>query len=138
MEAGVVIDKEGQPIHWHVPPGRTAGSLPDSRQLWHVLWTNRERLLGIAHSHAGQGEPGPSWEDVTTFSALELALGRRLDWWITSADAVVVMRWVGPEKYAYRTALLSEEPAWVAHLRELSNEDPRIGPSKGGAQRAEE
>jgi hypothetical protein len=119
MEAAVVIDEAGEPIHWHVPPGRTAGSLPDSRQLWDVLWTNRERLRGVAHSHPGGGKPGPSWEDITTFSAVELALGRRLDWWITSADAVVVVRWVGPDKYAYGAELLATEPSWVARLREL-------------------
>jgi len=119
MEAGVVIDRDGEPIHWHVPAGRTAGSLPDSRELWDVLWSNRDRLAGVAHSHPGGGIPGPSHEDVTTFSAVELALGRRLDWWITSADAVVVLRWQGPDKYDYRAERVDPEPAWTARLRLL-------------------
>jgi hypothetical protein len=119
MEAAVVIDHEGTPIHWHVPPGRTAGSLPDSRELWDVLWNHRDRLSGVAHSHPGGGIPGPSHEDVTTFSAVELALGRRLNWWITSADAVVVARWQGPDRYDYRSDRVDPEPTWAEKLRRL-------------------
>jgi proteasome lid subunit RPN8/RPN11 len=95
------------------------GSLPDSRELWDVIWKHRERLAGVAHSHPGGGVPGPSHEDVTTFSAVELALGRRLDWWITSADAVVVGRWEGPHKYDYRAERVEPEPAWTERLRSL-------------------
>jgi hypothetical protein len=120
IEAGVVVDLEGQPLHWHLPPGRSGGALPDSRDLWDVIWTNRERISGIAHSHPGQGVPGPSFEDVTTFSAIELALGRRLDWWITSADRVALVRWRGPAKYDYDAEPLESEPSWVAELRRLS------------------
>jgi hypothetical protein len=119
MEAGVVLDREGLPLHWHVPAGRTTGSLPDSRELWDVLWANRNALSGFAHSHPGSGIPGPSHEDVTTFSAVELALGRRLDWWITSGDAVVVVRWRGPGSYDYAAELVAEEPAWASRLRVL-------------------
>jgi hypothetical protein len=119
-ETGVVIDRNGSPIHWHAPAGRTGGSLPDSRELWDVLWSSRERLGGVAHTHPGGGVPGPSREDITTFSAVELALGRCLDWWIASADAVVVVRWVGPGTYDYEVSRLAEEPAWTARLRELS------------------
>jgi hypothetical protein len=119
-ETGVVIDRVGSPIHWLVPAGRTGGSLPDSRELWDILWNNRNRLGGVAHTHPGGGIPGPSWEDVTTFSAVELALGRCIDWWIASADAVVVARWAGPGKYDYAVSAVSAEPAWTARLRELS------------------
>jgi hypothetical protein len=123
IEAGVVIDKSGEPLFWHLPPGRTAGSLPDSRPLWDVLWDafNADTLLGFAHSHPGSGVPGPSYSDVTTFAAVEAALGKRLDWWITSSDRVVQLRWAGPDKLSYRSTLV-ETPSWAAELRRLSQE----------------
>jgi hypothetical protein len=120
IEAGVVVDLEGEPLHWHLPPGRSAGSLPDSRELWDVIWTNRQRISGIAHSHPGSGVPGPSHEDATTFSAIELALGRRLSWWITSSDRVVRVQWRGPDPYDYVTEVLERDPPWVGELRHLS------------------
>lgn len=120
MEAGVVIDLNGEPLFWHVPANRNEAALPDSRSLWDVLWENRDNLAGFAHSHPGGGVPGPSYTDVTTFSAIELGLGRQLDWWITSDTSIVVLRWEGPHKYTYRPIVLEAEPVWVPRLRELS------------------
>jgi hypothetical protein len=120
IEAGVVVDLEGEALFWHLPPGRSAGALPDSRELWDVIWENRQRIAGIAHSHPGSGVPAPSYEDVTTFSAVDLALGRRLDWWITSTDHVVLLRWHGPGPYDYAAERLDSDPRWVAELRRLS------------------
>jgi proteasome lid subunit RPN8/RPN11 len=120
IEAGVIIDLDGEPLHWHLPAGRTSASIPDSRELWDVLWTNRERIAGFAHTHPGSGIPAPSHEDVTTFSAVELALGRRLDWWIASADRLAVVRWRGPDNYDYGTEPLEVDPSWATELRRLS------------------
>lgn len=124
IEAGVVIDKGGQPLFWHLPEGRTAGSLPDSRTLWQVIWSafKENTLLGFAHSHPGSGVPGPSYSDVTTFAAVEAALGKRLDWWITSEDHLILLRWSGPDRFAYRATVPMEEPPWVTELRRLSSE----------------
>jgi hypothetical protein len=69
MEAGVVVDRAGLPLHWHIPEGRTAGALPDSALLWDVLWTRRHELAGFAHSHPGRGAPAPSTADLSTFAA---------------------------------------------------------------------
>ena len=120
IEAAVVIGLEGEPLYWHLPPGRSAGSLPDSRELWDIIWENRELIAGGAHTHPGRGVPGPSREDVTTFSAVELALGRRLAWWIVSSDCVAVVRWQGPEAYDYVVEVLERDPGWVTELRRLS------------------
>lgn len=124
IEAGVVVDKIGQALFWHLPEGRTAGSLPDSRGLWEVIWDafKADTLLGFAHSHPGSGVPGPSYSDVTTFAAVEAALGKRLDWWIASSDHVVLLRWAGPDKLSYRSTIVTEAPSWVAELRRLSQE----------------
>jgi hypothetical protein len=119
MEAGVVVDRAGLPLHWHLPEGRTAGSLPDSALLWDVLWTRRHEIAGFAHSHPGRGAPAPSIVDLTTFAAVEAALGRRLDWWITSEDELVVVRFVDLEG-GYRSARLGASPAWLAPLRAAS------------------
>lgn len=122
IEAGAVIGEERQVLHWHLPAGRTGGSLPDSRELWDVLWKNRATLRGVAHSHPGSGLPGPSQEDVTTFAAVEAALGRRLCWWITSEDTLVAFHWVGPDRHDYKGFIIQNtaEPAWVRELRKLS------------------
>lgn len=131
IEAGVVLDLKGEPLHWHLPPGRSVGGLPDSRRLWDVIWENRDNISGIAHSHPGKGKPGPSYEDVTTFSAIEAALGRRLDWWIVSAGDcnTTLLRWVGPGKYTYQEpgdVLIRMGPGkWIGKLVELSNENER-------------
>jgi hypothetical protein len=92
--------------------------------LWQVLWDafQEDTLLGFAHSHPGSGVPGPSYSDVTTFAAIEAALGKRLDWWITSSDHVVVIRWSGPDKISYRATIVTEAPSWVAELRRLSQQ----------------
>jgi len=122
MEAGVVI-VGGKPAFWHLPEGRSSGSLPDSRSLWDVLWENRGRLDGFAHSHPGGGWPGPSMEDLTTFRAVEKALGRMLNWWIVSQDHMVVLRW-SPAGHAEQLKYVMEpeyrEPDWVWKLREHS------------------
>lgn len=127
VEAGVIIDKSGQPLFWHLPEGRTGGSLPDSRKLWDVIWDafQADTLLGFAHSHPGSGIPGPSYEDVTTFAAIESALGKRLDWWITSSDHVAHVYWAGPDKLSYRSTIVTEAPSWVAELRRLSEQGQR-------------
>ena len=133
IEAGVVVDKNGQPLFWHLPEGRTAGGFPDSRALWQALWDafKEDTLLGFAHSHPGSGIPSPSYSDVTTFAAVKAALGKRLDWWITSADHVVLLRWGAPDKhqetpnphfFSYHSTIVTEAPSWVAELRHLSQQ----------------
>ena len=124
MEAGAVIGSGGDAIFWHAPSGRRGGALPDSRELWDVLWQNRAAIQGFAHSHPGSGVPGPSYEDVTTFAAVEAALGRRLVWWIVSSDRVSVVIWCGPDKLSYAGESVCREPSWVKKLRELSEIQP--------------
>jgi len=122
MEAGVVISLDGEPLYWHLPGNRTNVALPDSRSLWDIVWENREKIAGIAHSHPGAGVPGPSYEDVTTFSAIERALGRRLTWWITSADNAITAVWQGPDKYSY-ICKLCKELEWMKTLRQISERE---------------
>lgn len=128
IETGVLVNKQGEPIHWHLPPGRNVGYLPDSRDLWDIIWENRDNIQGFAHSHPGSGDTGPSWEDLTTFSAVERALGRRLWWWITSYDRLIALQWEGPGQYDYRIERLDRDleayASWLEELRALSYNTP--------------
>lgn len=124
LEACVVVGFDGEPVHWHLPPDRTACALPDSRQLWAVLWANRASLQGVAHSHPGRGVPAPSHQDLTTFAGVELGLGRRLVWWIASKDSLVTVLWAGPGRHDYVVlpiSLLQEQRfRWLPELRRTS------------------
>lgn len=120
-EAAIVLDKSGSPLHIHTPEDRTAVKVPDSLDLWTVLWDNMENLSGVAHSHPGYGLEGlgPSYEDVTTFQPCEAALGR-LDWWIANGDSLILVRWVGPDLLDYAHLPVLMEPPWVHTLRKIS------------------
>jgi hypothetical protein len=122
-EAGVLINLEGEVLYWHLPEDRQSVILPDSPTLWDIIWTNRAYITGFAHSHPGNGWPGPSQMDLTTFKAIEDGIGRNLKWWITSSDHLVVIRRnpdEGEGKPKYLIRKLDTEPSWVRKLRELS------------------
>lgn len=121
IETGVLVNLDCEPIYWHLPHNRTSVLLPDSRDLWDVIWEHKDNLLGFAHSHPGSGTPGPSHEDLTTFAAVESALGKRLVWWITSQDVFVELCWTGPEKLKYGRGPSLYEPEWMNELRQKSN-----------------
>lgn len=135
IEAGLVIGANGEILHEHTPLGRTGTWMPDSPDLWDVLWAAHQanNLLGFAHSHPGSGIPDPSHTDITTFTAVEAGLGRPLHWWIISSDHVVLLnRDDGARnKFAYRQypttiidlvylSHLVDCPTWFGRLRELS------------------
>lgn len=121
IEVGLVVGWHHHALYWHLPPGRSGGSLPDSRKLWDVLWEQRHHLTGFAHSHPGAGVPGPSWEDLTTFAAVEAALGRQLWWWIVNLEGTVLLVWCGPGKHDYAIQPV-KDPPWANELRRLSTE----------------
>lgn len=117
-EAAIVIDHDGRPVHWHLPPGRTAVAIPDSRDLWDVLWKHRDRVGAVAHTHPGAGIPLPSKEDLTTFAACEAALGKRLRWWIVTRSHARCYAWSGPERLDYEPCRdTDEDPEWIETLR---------------------
>lgn len=118
IEVAVLVDKNHQPLFWL--PG-FSGEVPDSSALWNCIWRNRDDILGVAHSHPGSGRPTASLIDVTTFSAIERGLGRRLTWWITSSDSWVQLQWYGPEDIVYCSSIPTiPEPEWLLKLREMS------------------
>ena len=116
IETALVYGSDHKILHWHLPAGRTGGSIPDSPDLWNVLWDNRRLVMGVAHSHPGTGVPSPSWTDLTTFAAIESGLGKRLYWPILSEDSYTLVEW--EESFScYSQVQISDEPPWAYELR---------------------
>jgi hypothetical protein len=88
IETAMVFTKDGRSFYWHDIKGRTAGFIPDSRVLWDVIWIWRDVLGGVAHTHLCDGPSAPSPTDITTFRAIESALGRNLIWPIVTMTHV--------------------------------------------------
>jgi len=128
MEAAVLLDAEGNPLHWHAPKDRTVVSLPDSSDLWGAIWKRRDLAAALAHTHPGRGLTGPSGTDMTTFDAIERGLGKALIWLIATEDRLVRVRRVrldGPRAHPELRWLTEEDttfprPLWIPRLRELS------------------
>ena len=52
------------------------------------IWSNRDRIGGVAHTHPWEGTTSPSSTDLTTFAAIEAGLGKRLYWPIVTMTHV--------------------------------------------------
>ncbi|MCK9567620.1 hypothetical protein M0R72_01560 [Candidatus Pacearchaeota archaeon] len=128
MEAGVLLGPNNSVIHWHTPNARSGGSLPDSVDLWQIIWENCAIVSGFAHTHPGSGVPGPSHTDITTFIAVEKGLGKHLNWFILSSDSQALCLFdnemgelpsgiITVELYVENTTKMT----WMSKLRELSH-----------------
>ncbi len=124
IEVALVFDRRGRALHWHLPPGSTPASIPDSRDLWEVLWQHRHHLGGVAHTHPWAGRPEPSDIDLTTWSACERALGARLVWPIVTFTEEACFVWTGPGEldYAPRGARILR-PEDLGELRRRSRKE---------------
>lgn len=127
IETGVVLDKNGEVLFWHEPPGRTSGSIPDDPDLWTRIWEARDIIGGHAHTHPWAGPAYPSEEDLTTYLAIERGLGRKLQWYVVTMTeaARIVIDVVYPAQglrtpFIGWTALPIDPPAWVNELRNKS------------------
>lgn len=95
IEAAMVFDVDGGVIQWHTPGGCTASHIPDSANLWDILWEHRGTLGGVAHTHIGGIHIAPSHTDATTFAAIEAGLGKRLLWPIAGETKTNFFSWNG-------------------------------------------
>jgi len=123
IEAAAIISAdEKEVLCWHLPEGRSEVGVPDTTSHLLDLLHSSQCMAGTAHSHPGLGVPAPSWEDITTYAAIDKYFRRRFKYWIASMDRAVVVTWCGPRKYDYDVAILDEgkEPGWVTELRRKS------------------
>lgn len=125
METALVFDVGGAPLYWHEPPGRSGAHIPDSRDLWDVLWEHRQVLGGVAHTHPWNGPSVPSQSDLTTFAAVEAGLGKRLLWPIVTFSEHTAFVW-NPVCQTYVRAGEITFPYWIwssniQRLREKSS-----------------
>ena len=88
-------------------------ALPDSRARWDAIWSRREVLVEVAHSHP-VGPSRFSQEDETTMAALVSALGRSLLFSVVSPHGMVRRGHDGDD------ADVAEEPWWARLLRSAS------------------
>ena len=126
IEMAMVFSRRGELIHWHAPRGSSRAHIPDSRELWDILWENREDLGGVAHSHPMSVNSAPSPTDITTFRAIEDGLGQFLVWpVVTPHDAKYWVR--AGDGYYYNRGMLAALPlmnreernGWISMLHEL-------------------
>jgi hypothetical protein len=95
IETALVFDLDGKTIHWHEPNDRSMTHIGDTRDLWDVLWENRARLGGVAHTHPWNGRAVPSETDLTTFDVDERGLGKKLLWPVVTFNDVTYIARLG-------------------------------------------
>lgn len=88
----------------------TPGALQDSRARWEAIWSNRDRLVEVAHTHPS-GLLAFSVEDATTMDAVDASLGRRLRYSVVTGEAVLI------RDEHENTAVASVEPWWAELIR---------------------
>jgi hypothetical protein len=89
-------------------------ALPDSRARWEEIWSRRERIVEIAHSHP-VGPRAFSREDQTTMAALVTALGRPLTFSVVAPNGMV--RCTKKNDEAFEVVNVQDEPWWANLLR---------------------
>jgi len=87
--------------------------LPDSRARWEAIWSRRESIVEIAHSHP-VGPLAFSHTDETTMKALRSGLGRDYVFTVVAPNGVIRV-FDGVTEIVY-----GPEPEWVSHLRTAS------------------
>ncbi len=84
-------------------------AMPDSRARWEAIWSRRDDLAEIAHSHPN-GPAAFSSTDEETMAALTTALGRAPVFSVVTPDCVIA-------RDGDRTYDVSPEPWWAGLLR---------------------
>jgi hypothetical protein len=94
--------------------------LPDSRARWNAIWSRRDRIVEIAHSHP-IGPLAFSREDETTMDALSSALGRELTFSVIAGEGMIrtTLRPSLEKARAVRAEvrIVTDEPWWTTVLR---------------------
>lgn len=99
--------------------------LPDSRARWEAIWSRRDQLVEIAHSHP-IGPMAFSREDETTMRALVTALGRPILFSVIAPNGMIrrleqIEAVENDEEITRTTEIVTEAPWWVSLLRLASS-----------------
>ena len=122
MEAREVcfIIGEGDVVLW-CDASDSPVAIPDARERWEAIWSRRELVVEIAHTHPLGGLHFSS-TDEGTMEALDAALGRKLIYSVVTPDAMLRRTWPDPE--SHRDDTVENEPWWVPLLRVASGLNP--------------
>lgn len=107
-EVCFLIDKD-QNVLWS-DASDSPVALPDSRSRWEAIWSRRDAIAEIAHSHP-VGPLAFSSEDESTMKALLSGLGKPLVFSVVAPAGMI--RRVNGEDHVVE----SPEPWWAALLR---------------------
>ena len=98
-------------------------ALPDSRQRWQAIWSHRDELEEIAHSHP-DGPAAFSSEDESTMSALVSGLGRPVRFSVVARSVTVAREMALPRADETEPItrppedqIVEPEPWWAGLLR---------------------
>ncbi len=106
-EVCFIIGKGGA-ILW-ADASDSPSALPDSRARWEAIWSRRDDIEVIAHSHP-IGPAAFSAEDNSTMEALDSALGRSIRYMVVAPRVTIA-------RQGETTEELIPEPWWAALLR---------------------
>jgi hypothetical protein len=95
-------------------------ALPDSRARWEAIWSRRDRIVEIAHSHP-VGPQAFSHEDETTMAALVTALGRPITFSVVAPRGMVRCTKKLDEDSVVTLVECEHEPWWASLLRLASS-----------------
>jgi len=114
-EVCFLIGKDDQ-VLWS-DASRSPVALPDSRERWEAIWSRREDIVEIAHTHP-LGGARFSNEDLTTMGALDSALGRKLVYSVVTPTKMLRRT---PDGEAFIDVIVESEPPWVNDIRRESH-----------------
>ncbi len=113
---------EGDDVLWS-DASESPVRLPDSRARWEAIWTRRQRIVEIAHSHP-VGPLAFSHEDETTMRALTTGIGRKLRFSVVAPNGTIRRDEEGNDVLAPRERERLE-PWWTGLLR-LASGMPKL------------
>jgi proteasome lid subunit RPN8/RPN11 len=108
-EVCFLIDKD-QNVLWS-DASDSPVALPDSRVRWEAIWSRREAIVEIAHSHP-VGPLAFSSEDESTMKALGSGLGKSLVFSVVAPHGMIRRLHDGMDEITE-----GPEPWWAALLR---------------------
>lgn len=109
---------EGDTVLWS-DAGDSPVFLPDSRARWDEIWSLRDRIVEIAHSHP-VGPLAFSREDETTMCALVSALGRPILFSVIAPSGMLRRTEPIEPTPSPPDDILEIEPWWTSLLRQAS------------------